>query len=170
MPKSTSTWYTPDFLLKAVSDTFNGQAYYDPTPRAPDVVEDGLSTDWSRHKFIYLNPPIPAARWADEALAWFSQPDFKSTIIFAAFSPNVLFQQPGLLRHPMCYIRKRISWIDGRETLLNKEGLEVPNPRFLKGMVGSTQYSAMVLMTKDDIIKTRFKMAFAALGTITPGY
>ena len=179
MPKSTSLWYTPDHILKRVLRTFNHRDIYDPCPMGEDVAIDGLKTDWTDHRYVYCNPPIPAALWAYKALSVVEQHGNLTTILFAAFSPSVFFQEPRLLRYPTCYVRHRIKWIDGRSTLAGKSVIDdhgecvetrIPNPRFMQSMVGSTQYSAFVLMGGNVQDLARFKANFQDIGAITPGY
>jgi hypothetical protein len=162
-------------MVRRVLKTSN---IYDPCPVEDDVKEDGLKQDWGLHPFIYCNPPIPAAIWAYKALETAERHNNESVIMFAAFSPSVLFQEPRLLDYPICFCRKRIKWIDGRKMILGKAQLidnelviqEKPNPNFGKGIVGSTAYSAFVLLGANTEYVARFKSVFESIGKVTSGF
>lgn len=170
MRKSTSNWYTPDYILDKVAEVFP-DGYHDPCPIAP--TNDGLNVSWSGYKGIYCNPPIPAQVWATKCLhAQYMQlldGGSMTPILFAAFSPAVFFQQPAMLQFPICWVRNRVKWVDGRELitkLVDNAEVQRPNPNYLKAATGSNQYSAFVMMTDDALTLARFKQAFAPMGEI----
>lgn len=164
--KSSSNWYTPAWLWALVYKTLGTHNVFDPCPGVQNPTFDGLALDWSVYKATYVNPPIPAQDWASKAIDTIQKAD--TAIVFIAFSPNVIFQDPRLLSYPICWVRKRISYIDGRLLLPSGE----MNPRYLMPHSNSSQYSAIILIVRPNryLVKLDFNEAFKHLGRITPGY
>jgi DNA N-6-adenine-methyltransferase (Dam) len=191
--RPSSEWYTPGNIWERVYNTFEADKTIftdvcDPCPRL--ALGDGLAEDWTQHKFIYCNPPTPAAPWATKALE--TVRESKDTIIiFAAFSEAVLWQQNELLDYPVCWVRNRINWIDGNKLIKvksNNEGcgsweddaikidgkLYIPNPNYLKPSKAPRNYNAFILLSNPNSNGTleyyeterRFCKEFSDLGTI----
>jgi hypothetical protein len=153
--KASAEWYTPDFIWEKV----NAVLEYPVDPCPIMSKRDGLTYDWYSIvnpvcDSIYVNPPTPAAPWAEKAIRTHREHP-EVNIIFAAFSINVLTQVNELLDFPVCYVRKRIKWIDGRP------GKDSTSP---------SHYSAFVLLSSDSEVIERFKVNFSGLGNVRRSY
>lgn len=195
--KPSAEWYTPPHIWERVNSTFSTAYYpnfydrdicYDPCPRNSKEHKkgNGLLEDWTKHKFIYCNPPTPAAPWAKKAIQTVTYSP-ETIIIFAAFSEAVLWQVNELLDYPICWVRNRINWIDGNEIIkVNIDKISVitdeveidgkwykPNPGYLEPSKSPRNYNAFVLISASNDgtleyydIERRFCKQFADLGTI----
>lgn len=152
--KHHSNWYTPTHIWTKIKATFNTGIIYDPCPiyGLEDVeagkLHDGLDSTYWHLDNIYINPPSPASKWAIEALKHYQENSHKS-IMFAAYSEAVLFQQPELKRHLTCWVRNRIKW--------DSNTPEKVSPR---------SYNAFILMTNNDKMKNRFYDNFHDMGDV----
>ncbi|MBW4558417.1 MAG: hypothetical protein KME59_21330 [Trichormus sp. ATA11-4-KO1] len=155
--KASSEWYTPEDIWGRIRLIFNEDHVYDPCPAGGLA---GLEADWSLFNNIYVNPPTPAAPWALKALQTHKD-NPEVDIIFACFSEAVLWQVNELQDHLVCWVRKRISWIDGNQTVKGK-----PNSNYLKPAKSPRNYNAFVCLTNNPEIRHRFLFRFQDLGTI----
>lgn len=146
--KPSAEWYTPDDIWQRVNNTL--EKPYDPCPVNGS---NGLEVDWSKQgRNIYVNPPTPASPWAIKAIqTHLEHPEVN--IIFACFSEAVLWQVNQLQDFPVCWVRNRIRWIDGRTGEVSKA------PR---------NYNAFVCLSEEVI--SRFKVNFSDLGTVRKSY
>lgn len=148
--KASAEWYTPDDIWARIERTFATDWIYDPCPINGT---GGLDKEWG-WTYVYINPPTPAAPWAQKAIQTFAEHP-EVNIIFAAFSESVLWQVNELMDYEVCWVRNRIRWIDG------KTGERSKAPR---------NYNAFVLLSKDTNVSDRFRANFSNLGTIRRSY
>jgi hypothetical protein len=160
--KPSSEWYTPLDIWDRIEATFNQPKdnIYDPCPVNGS---GGLEASWVAKK-IYVNSPSPAAPWALKAIqTHLEHPEVN--IIFACFSEAVIWQVNDLLDYPTCWVRNRISWIDG-----NPEVKGQPNPNYLKPAKSPRNYNCFVCLSTDKYVISRFCENFEVLGTIRKTY
>lgn len=187
--KPSAQWYTDEGIWRRI-ETVAGTSrnwIYDPCP-ADDKYDkytvDGLAVDWAMRiehsgfaKFIYLNPPTPAAPWALKALETVADHQ-DLTIIFAAFSEAVLWQVNSLMDYPICWVRNRINWIDGNRWKAvkgNKYDIGFdestgkylrPNPSYMKPSTSPRNYNAFVCISRSTPIRQRFVNEFKVYGDV----
>lgn len=187
--KASSEWYTPDCIWSKIYKTFGipeddpDYLLSDPCPKN-HLVSDGLRwLEESSSKYIYVNPPTPAAPWAKKCIEHIQQ-NPNTFIIFAAFSEAVLWQVPELLDYPICWVRNRINWIDGNKHIKAKESdccaytlpdgnWYVMNHNYLKPSKAPRNYNAFALLSHSENqnleyydIERRFCCNFSDMGTI----
>lgn len=193
--KPSSEWYTPDHIVKKVCNTFDSHLIFDPCPAKERMEEgtfytevdpltmDGLKRDWGRYKYVYCNPPTPAQSWAKKALQTVAVSN--TCIIFACFSEAVIWQVNELLDYPICWVRKRVNWIDGNrysrtpnkaKTKIMLDGkIYYENEKFMKPSKAPRNYNAFVLLVPDlwvadyAVIVNRFGKNFSDLGSVQIG-
>ena len=173
----SSEWFTPPTIWAKVRNTL-GQDVYDPCP--PQGL-GGIEVDWSLHKTLYINPPTPASPWAIKALKT-HQENPETNMIFAAFSEAVMWQVNGLMDYQVCWVRNRISWIDGNPLVKAKcidnqkyaddhyqyidNQWYQPNPGYLKPAKSPRNYNCMICISKSSEVNQRFAENFKDLGQI----
>jgi len=168
--KPSFEWYTPEYIWQSVS-TVLGKNIYDPCPIKNRTTTNGLSEKWGetvkRFDFdgIYVNPPTPAAKWAQKAINEIAKnPDL--SIIFAAFSESVLWQVNELQDWRICWVRNRIKWVDGNPLKKNRKGELEPNPDHMKQSSKPRNYNCFVLISSDYDKHCLFDEEFSKYGNI----
>lgn len=189
--KPSSNWFTPEDIWLRTQLTFDTKRseILDPCPGNDKWTVDGLALDWAlriQHlgldQFIYVNPPTPAAPWAKKALETVKDHP-RLSIIYAAFSEAVMWQVPALMDFPVCWVRNRISWIDGSPLIVAKGSNDYdyifdeatqkyyrPNPNYMKPAKSPRNYNTFVCMSHDPEVVNRFILQFQPLGEVRNSY
>lgn len=143
MQNPSSEWYTPLDYLARVEQVLE---YYQDI--CPIGGSGGLTREWCDR--VYCNPPTPAKPWLEKAIQLIEDNPSRS-ILFAAFSPNVLYQVPMPMNIvPLaCDVRKRIKW-------------DSPNGNKSSPVAHNT----FLLFSNDSDIKRRFVEVFSPVGAI----
>jgi hypothetical protein len=171
--KASAEWYTPMEYQWRVLRTFDFQGIYDPCPHPSPIARvteychsdidgqgfywqgtDGLKEDWTQHQYIYCNPPTPARKWAEKAIATVERSK-DTVIIFAAFSIDLLSQVNHLEDYPHVKVEQRIKWIDGKTMQVST------NP---------SRYNAFILLSqfgRHQPVVDRFCEQFCDMGTVS---
>ena len=163
--KVSSEWLTPESIWHRVCYTLQYQEYelFDPCPPGG---EGGLEKDWNQDCPIYVNPPSPAAPWAQKALETVRD-NPHNNIIFACYSEAVLWQVNPLMDYPICWVRNRINWLDGNDNMRDRDSKTfVTNPNYLKPAKSPRNYNAFVCLSTNRYTVRRFADAFGDLGSV----
>lgn len=191
--KASANWYTPDYIWELLEKTVEvtRDFIYDPCPATDNFEVNGLETDWyleavklnpNGMPIVYVNPPTPAACFAQKALET-AELHGDITLIFAAFSEAVMWQKTELMDHRVCWVRNRINWIDGRRFITAKtnDAYDIffdketnkylrPNPEYLKASKSPRNYNCFIAMSNMCSVNKNFHKYFSPLGEVRESY